>query len=160
MGQEAELAFKCLAVKSVGGQLEDWEYVPQALGPGDVGEGVNWSDKLRIYKYIGPRCAAVSRSFTKPGRAEIRVLYNGLCHSDLCVWNDEWGPQPFPVVSKRYNCCSFFELKCSRRDEASPIGPTKLIFKLLLDGNVEWVCVCRSQDMRWAGHIIPHKTTP
>lgn len=60
-----EKPIKCLAVKSKGGQLEDWEYTPEPLKPGDV---------------------------------DVRVLFNGLCHSDLHVWRGDWGPCPYPMV--------------------------------------------------------------
>lgn len=38
MGRDINAPFKCLAVKSAGGKLEDWEYTPEPLGAGDVGE--------------------------------------------------------------------------------------------------------------------------
>ena len=51
MGKDVNAPFKCLAVKSAGGKLEDWEYTPEPLGAGDVGEP----------QVIGHLCKAVPR---------------------------------------------------------------------------------------------------
>ena len=88
-----ETPIKCLAVKSKDGQLEDWEYTPEPLKSGDVGEtpAVACSQTA-----LEMNCRGVLTCGLQS--ADVRVLYNGLCHSDLHVWRENWGPCPFPMV--------------------------------------------------------------
>ena len=93
---------QCFAAKDKKGKLERCEYEPEPLQAGDIG-----TKDLRVDEWISActLCHAKRvRRFSESSlhlflaSAEIRVTHNGLCHSDIHVMREEWGPCKYPMV--------------------------------------------------------------
>lgn len=93
---------QCFAAKDKKGKLERCEYEPLPLQAGDIGtmdlHVVEWiSGCVLCYAKRGqPFWKAVLTFFL--ASAEIKVTHNGLCHSDVHVMREEWGPCKYPMV--------------------------------------------------------------
>ena len=110
-----EKPIKCLAVKTQGGQLEDWEYTPEPLKPGDVGQSL-----FSATIFTTPMWFFLTYDLSD---ADVRVLYNGLCHTDLHVWREDWGPCPYPLVSIVTPSCNSHISASSGSQNLVVIGP-------------------------------------
>ena len=58
---------------------------------------------IRAWAAHGPKQALVPYQFDPgplgPEEVEVAVEYCGICHSDLSVWNDDWGISKYPLVA-------------------------------------------------------------
>jgi hypothetical protein len=93
---------QCFAAKDKKGKLERCEYEPLPLQAGDIGTmGLHVVDCISTCILC---CAKRLQPFLEssldlfPASAEIRVTHNGLCHSDVHVMREEWGPCKYPMV--------------------------------------------------------------
>jgi len=93
---------QCFAAKDKKGRLERCEYEPLPLQAGDIG-----TMDLHIVGWISA-CTLCYANRVQPfsesshdlflASTEIRVTHNGLCHSDVHVMREEWGPCKYPMV--------------------------------------------------------------
>ncbi len=58
---------------------------------------------IRAWAAQGPKQALAPYQFDPgplgPEEVEVAVEYCGICHSDLSVWNDDWGISKYPLVA-------------------------------------------------------------
>jgi len=90
---------QCFAAKDKKGKLERCEYEPLPLQAGDIGTmDLHAVAACSIFsvKRVQPFSESSLDLFL--ASAEIRVTHNGLCHSDVHVMREEWGPCKYPMV--------------------------------------------------------------